>query len=525
MPPPPPKTHVSGTGIATITYGLFPSSTHQATSSAPNQSRSESAVAIDVQQPDRIVGASKKFTEPANYRFGVAPVYTADSGVTWHESTLPMKQGWDGMTDPTVAFDAFGNAFLVGEPLKFGTGLTGLGMVVYRSTDGGKTWEQPKTLTVDTEDDKQWVQCDNNPSSPHFGNVYVVFGANGPLRFSRSLDHGNTWKGKGSDPPGTDLVESAFAPDIAISPDGTLHLFWHPDGEADIRYLRSTDGGETFEPVKVVAQGISSLRNHLPEQDGWTHFEHGKFRVITIVTSCAGSGDEVVVAWADMREGRSRVYYRRSHDKGLTWEGPASGQPLLPGSSYGDANCFHPQIACTGTGVVGCTFYVFGKAPDGRYLIDVELAASWNVGTTFDPAITVSDQGWDPLVNAPKSHGVAAVDFIGDYFGLDASDHAFALLWTDTRTGVQELRSAVVDTEHVNFKRIPLEGVTIVVGVIQDGGGWVIIGGKLVRVPPRSPLIRLLREIHAHATPGEAHLGPLREALTALEVRATSGRR
>ena len=31
------------------------------------------------------------------------------------------------------------------------------------------------------------------------------------------------------------------------------------------------------------------------------------------------------------------------------------------------------------------------------------------------------------------------VHFIGDYFGLAAGEQDFAVLWTDTRTGVQEL--------------------------------------------------------------------------------------
>lgn len=29
-------------------------------------------------------------------------------------------------------------------------------------------------------------------------------------------------------------------------------------------------------------------------------------------------------------------------------------------------------------------------------------------------------------------------------------------------------------------------------GVANDGGGWVIINGKLVRIPPRSPKLKLL---------------------------------
>lgn len=125
----------------------------------------------------------------------------------------------------------------------------------------------------------------------------------------------------------------AFAPDLSVSPDGTLHILWHPDGSGTIRCVRSIDGGETFGPVQTVVTGVQSLRGHLPETHGWPHFDHGRFRVITLATSCAGSGGVIVVAWADMREGRSRIYYRRSVDAGMTWLGPAVGQPLLPNVS------------------------------------------------------------------------------------------------------------------------------------------------------------------------------------------------
>jgi hypothetical protein len=518
MPPPGSKTHFGNTGVCTTAYGLFVQKNHQATQSSPTQSRSESAIAINRQSESRFVGASKKFIDPAKYHFGLAPIWTDDSGATWHESTLPMKAGWDGMTDPTVAFDHFGHAFLIGEPLVFGTDLVGQGMVVYRSTDSGKTWEQPKTLTTATKDDKQWVQCDNNPNSPFYGHVYVVFGAWGPLRFSRSTDHGETWKGRAAEPPGSELAGTCFAPEIAISPDGTLHIFWHNDGGSEIRYVHSTDGGETFSNEQVIVQGMSSLRGNLPSTNGWPHFEHAKFRVITLVTSCAGTGKDLFVAWADMREGRSRIYYRHSSNGGTTWLGPASGQPLLPNSAYGPRHCFHPQIVCTDTGVVGCAYYTFGQAATGAYLIDVDLAASWDGGNTFDPPVTVSDAGWDPLVNAPKSHGDAAVDFIGEYFGMDAGYSEFALLWTDTRTGVQELRSAVVETERTHCRRIPEISAEILFGVIQDGGGWVIIGGKLVRIPPRQPLIRILKQLvgqRGEATEEQAE--QLRASVVALQ--------
>src|SRR5262245_31570804 len=177
-------------GLCTVQSGLYPGADSRATTSTKTQSRSESVLAINPLNEANMVGASKKFIDPAKYHFTLAPIYTIDGGTTWHESSLPFEAGWDGMTDPTVAFDDFGHAFLVGEPLSFGADLVGLGMAVYRSSDGGATWGAPFRLTTTTSDDKQWVLCDSNAGSPHRGNVYVCWAALSPLRFARSTDHG-----------------------------------------------------------------------------------------------------------------------------------------------------------------------------------------------------------------------------------------------------------------------------------------------------------------------------------------------
>lgn len=489
--------------LCNVQSGLFPTGNRRATFSDPSQSRSESAIAINPKNSNNMIGSSKKFIDPAVYRFKLGVIYTFDAGNTWKESELPLEQGWDCMTDPAVAFDDFGNAFLIGEPLKFnpdqvGTSddLTGLGMVAYRSKDGGVTWEAPIQLTTDTRDDKQWVVCDNTPSSPFYGHVYVAWGASSPLRFARSTDHGDTWTGKGNEPPGSSLISFSFAPEMSVSPDGTLHILWHNDKSSGIEYLRSTDGGNSFELVKTVVSDMKSLRGNLPVTGDWPHFDYGKFRVITLVTDCVASDKILLVAWADMREGRSRIYYRRSLDNGVTWEGPPSGQRLLPNVSYGDTHCFHPQIIATQTGVIGCAFYTFGKEFQ-KHLIRVQLAASWDDGATFSNFITVTEQPWDPLVNAPAVHGDPNVHFIGEYFGLDAGEEEFALLWTDTRTGVQELFSDVVRTKKVSCPRLPDLVAEVFGGVTSDGGGFIIVGGKIIKVPPHSPLIRVLNTLVA----------------------------
>jgi len=425
---------------------LRPSGNRRATFSDPSQSRSESCIAINPLDAQNMIGVSKKFTDPAAYLFKVGVVYTFDGGESWHEAELPAPTDWDCMTDPWVAFDRFGRAFLAVEPDKFhparqGTtvSLDAVGMCVYRSQDGGRTWETPQMLDTDSRDDKQCVVCDNHPASPYFGHVYVVWGDSAPLKFARSTNHGKSWEGQAAGPVGEIAhVDPTYGPEICVAADGTLHMLWHIPASGEIYHVRSTDGGDSFENPRRVVDGMRSLSGHLPYAGGFPHFPGAKFRVTTMVTDCTAPGQVLLVAWADMREPHSRIYYRRSLDNGKTWEGPESGRPLLPDVNFGSAHCFHPQIACTQSGVAGCAFYTYGPEAD-RHLIEVKLAASRDGGETFSELITVSEHPWDPLVNAPHSYGMPNVHFIGDYFGLAAGEQEFGVLWTDTRTGVQEL--------------------------------------------------------------------------------------
>jgi hypothetical protein len=102
---------------------------------------------------------------------------------------------------------------------------------------------------------------------------------------------------------------------------------------------------------------------------------------------------------------------------------------------------FHPQLASTGNGDIMCAFYEFGPM-SARNLINVVATVADVDASCFFPRVTITDRPWDPAVDAPRAHGSRRTTFIGDYFGLAASDQGFFPFWTDTRTGIQELWTA-----------------------------------------------------------------------------------
>lgn len=421
----------------------------------PHNDRSESALAVNPTDPYNMVGSSKKFTNPHTYAFSLVAYYTFDGGQSWDESPLQLLNtgdtdgggvtwtgdSWAGISDPAVAWDDVGNAYIIGLMFGFPTSTDPyhfLGMAAYKSTDGGRHWSLP-TVIHKGLDDKQWTAGDTNPASPHHGNVYAVWDdlSTGGLAFARTTNHGASWIGAGTDPAGATLNTQMMFGEVNVAADGSIYIFGTgvDGGQQAILFVKSTDGGQTFSAPAVVAKPITIIPGQLPG---------GKFRTLTLPTGCCGTGNRIYCAWPDYRDGVARIYYRRSTNGGNHWQGSASGDPLLtgPAASAPGQHDFMPQMVCTPAGEVGCSFYEFGPHGSGEFppsRIDVVLAVSTNNGGSFANRVTVTDTPWDPTVDEVWAHGNPDVTFIGDYFGLDASRLGFFPFWTDTRTLVQEI--------------------------------------------------------------------------------------
>ena len=70
----------------------------------------------------------------------------------------------------------------------------------------------------------------------------------------------------------------------------------------------------------------------------------------------------------------------------------------------------------------------------------------------------------------------------------DASAKGFYPLWTDTRTGIQELWTDIVPVKVViPPPKIYGEVAQILFGIIQDGGGGELVGGVFHHIDPWGP--------------------------------------
>ena len=345
------------------------------------------ALLVDPLDLQHIVGV-EEITSPDGTP-AIATRVSFDGGASWRESwPLPSVAGSAGLVRPALAIDAHGTVNLAALALKRSRQETCLS--IYRSPDGGIQWNSPIVLLDGTAECSYSIAADLRPDSPFRGCVYIAADMNNTLCFARSSD-GVHWNGQGRSTPGPLGNGFCFNPEVLAGPGGAVHLVWMT-GPSACRILAaiSLDGGQTFDMPVTVAEGIVSVQDPMSS---------------TAPVTCVAEDRVALCVWADSREGRGRIYYRRSGDCGRTWQGPPEGAPLMPGSESSQHE-FQPHLIQTAGGELLCAFYEYGpKVPGGEPLVDLAMAVSYDRGATFKDRMVLSERPWNPMVDDPLSPG------------------------------------------------------------------------------------------------------------------------
>jgi len=192
--------------------------------------------------------------------------------------------------------------------------------------------------------------------------VHVVWydnrDGNWEIYYKRSTDGGITWE------PDQRLTnDSAYSgsPSIAVS-GNEVHVVWRDnrDGNWEIYYKRSTDGGLSW------------------FADERLTYEY----VYASEPSITVSGLILHVVWLYYLNGEMKVYYKRSTDGGLTWE------PDVQLTNY--VSSYNPSIAVSGTNV----HVVWNDSRDGNleiyYKRSTDGGVTWEADTRLTDAILTS---------------------------------------------------------------------------------------------------------------------------------------
>lgn len=344
-----------------------------------------------------------------------------DGGVTWVEGSLPqltqeLGGPWERASDPWVAFGPDNRVYYVTLDFNETNPANQIGVSV--SLDGGLTWGPPVKVFRSELDfnDKEAIEVDTHPTSPHFGNVYVAWDVNisqGPgfaaqhLLVARSTDGGATYTA----PVVLRTAGANIGAIPRVGPDGTMYVMWagRIGGIGWAIFLAtSTDGGVSFATPRVIqtltSQSVPFIR------DG---------SILPSMAVDRNSGDLYLV-WADSRwTGVDQTTISYSRDKGVTWS-----PPMRVSSGPGDAATFTAAVAVNGRGEVGVSFTSLENDPWRSFGIDQYVSISRNRGVSFEPRRRLS-----PVTSDIRWAAWAREYFLGDYTGIAAGSRDFHMLW------------------------------------------------------------------------------------------------
>jgi hypothetical protein len=368
---------------------------------------------------------------------GVLARVSDDGGTTWRNSVSPPfsrcaggnpRNGGDfeRATDPWVSISPDGTAYFMS--LSFNDSNFDNAMLVARSRDGGRTWGPIRTLIrdgVEGFNDKNSLTAD--PTDSRF--AYAVWDrlsgndpsdSRGPVYFTRTTDGGATWEpARVIHDPG--INNQAIGSIIAVTPDGTLiNVFTEfKNNSVNVGVLHSTDKGQTWTGPTYIdglgTVGIIDPRDGAPVRTGDI--------LPSIAVDPRPGHDEVYVVWQDARFTgfqNDSVVLSVSDDGGRLWSAPKRVSPPRSGQA------FNATVDVNADGELAITYYdfTFDSATDEPLATDYWIVRSRDRGTTLDRRERMTAASFDMRL-APVAGGF----FVGDYAGLDNAVNQFQALY------------------------------------------------------------------------------------------------
>ncbi len=282
-----------------------------------------------------------------------------NGGISWTNGYLPGLTQFgpgggpnSGASDAAVAYNAkFGKWLICTLPLGnfFNT------VAVSRSSDAIH-WDNPIYVIQNQDADKNWIGCDNTPSSPYYGNCYVEWddpSVGDLLYMSTSTDGGVTW----GPPKNTAAQDYGISGNPVVMPNGTVVVPF-ADFNGGISAFTSTDGGQSWTAAQSIANAPS-------------HGEDGTLRSDGLPSSTIDGGGAVYISWPDcsFESGCSAndIVFSKTTD-GTHWSSK-SRIPLDPIGSGVDhfINGMGADLTTSGnTAHLGMTYYYYPNTNCGN---------------------------------------------------------------------------------------------------------------------------------------------------------------
>ncbi|HET6315884.1 MAG TPA: sialidase family protein [Chloroflexota bacterium] len=366
-----------------------------------DRNQDEFSIAANPTNPDNLVAGANDYSLGDAW----AGFYTtSDGGAHWTHGYIPLPSLYTASGDPAIAFDKDGAAYYIGIAFNRGSTNGGAnGIFVSKSTDGGQTWVTSIPFSSPnggTFHDKPYVATD--PNSGAILLTYTHFGSNGGISFSKSTDGGLTFS------PRKVLGGGQFSLPVAGN-NGEIYVTWAGGGA---QFVRSLDGGATFQSF--------STGMFLAINPPGVNFRYSAYPAMGV----ARGGPNPGRIWLAGPQGAD-IVVQSSDDKGATWSAAQAIQR--------DGIQFNEWLAVQPDGTVGVSYM-------DTYPETMPLGLS---GTLFGPeplghSLSVRDPLlgiWTHQLLTDQQSRKSTTSFWGDYEGLAATSKGFHPAFGDGRNG------------------------------------------------------------------------------------------
>ncbi|MGB0132389.1 hypothetical protein [Dokdonella sp.] len=357
---------------------------------------------------------------------------STDGGQTWDDRGAISN---DDSGDPSMVWRRLDGKF-------YYAALRNGGLALYRSDDDCQTFTFVSQV-ASGNDDKELMAIDNEPTSPLYGRIYIVwvdFGASSRIYSTHSTDAGATWSTQLAISPSGVSVQGAWP---TIAPNGDIYVSWlawmpptgYPNGNLEIPLVRSTDGGVSYstlapamsnqpnprDAASTSSCGRPALKGNvrlLPSpqivfRNGYLH------AVYTYDPDGFGTGDVI------------NVYYRRYNPNTTTWD-----PEVLVNDDATTTDQYQPTLAVGTGGQVTVGYYSRQLDTVNNLLVDYYSRTSFDNGVSWtQPSVRLSD-----VSSAIVLDSSLATCYHGDYDQqLQDEDGRAHYLWSDDRGGSPDI--------------------------------------------------------------------------------------
>jgi len=420
-PPPPPTPPVALTKLSTDTFTN--TSSQHATEVEPGAFAFGSTIVTAFQVGRIFQGGG------ADIGFATSK----DAGATWTSGFLPDITIFEGhgsftaVSDPAVAYNAKYGLWLIAS-LPLGRTQAPQDVIAVSSSADAVHWNSPVQVSHTADADKNWIVCDNDVSSPNYGNCYVEWddssaSANDLIWMSVSSDGGQTWQ------PARNTGDAAHGlggvpvvqPKTGVVIVPIMQVCTIQTCTPNMLSFSSVNGGASWSPTVK----ISSITDHAPA---------GNLRSDALPAAAIDAAGNAYVVWQDCRfraKCSSNDLLMSTSADGITWTTPAR-IPIDATSSTADH--FIPGLgidpATSGaTAHLGLTYYFYPTAACGTspacqleagFISSQNGGQSWTAPTTLTIPMSLT---WLPDTFA----GVMVGDYISTVYANGKARPIFAL--------------------------------------------------------------------------------------------------